>query len=105
MTNSHRVIQAGYLQGEWRFLPAWELMLRQDVIYRDKHDKDGRLFAAATGLPAHSMLARDTTLDPMLRAESHHVDGTGWLPGPDNPVFLSREQRWNMWLLQAAYRF
>jgi hypothetical protein len=33
------------------------------------------------------------------------VNGTGWLPGPDNPVFLSREQYWNMWLLQAAYRF
>ena len=59
------------------------------------------------------MFARDTTLglrwdttpNLMLRAEFHHVDGTGWLPGPDNPVFFSREQRWNMWLLQAAYRF
>ncbi|MBI3431598.1 MAG: hypothetical protein HY018_05230 [Hydrogenophilales bacterium] len=113
LPNSHRVIQAAYLQGEWRFLPAWELMLRHDIFYRDKHDKSGRQFAAATGLPAHSMFARDTTLglrwdttpNLMLRAEFHHVDGTGWLPGPDNPVFLSREQRWNMWLLQAAYRF
>jgi hypothetical protein len=41
----------------------------------------------------------------MLRAEYHNVNGTGWLPGPDNPVFGSREQRWNMWLFQAAYRF
>jgi len=113
LPDSHRVIQAAYLQGEWRFLPDWELMLRHDIFYRDKHDKSGRQFAAATGLPAHSMFARDTTLglrwdttpNLMLRAEFHHVDGTGWLPGPDNPVFLSREQRWNMWLLQAAYRF
>jgi len=113
LPDSHRVIQAGYLQGEWRFLPAWELMLRHDIFYRDKHDKSGRQFAAATGLPAHSMFARDTTLglrwdttpNLMLRAEFHHVDGTGWLPGPDNPNFFSREQRWNMWLLQAAYRF
>lgn len=113
LPDTHRVIQAAYLQGEWRFQPAWELMLRHDIFYRDKHDKSGHQFAAATGLPAHSMFARDTTLglrwdttpNLMLRAEFHHVDGTAWLPGPDNPVFFSREQRWNMWLLQAAYRF
>ncbi len=113
LPNNHRLIQSGYLQGEWRFLPAWEAMLRHDIFYRDKHDKDGHLFAAATGLPAHGMFAHDTTLglrwdatpSLMLRAEFHHVDGTGWLPGPDNPDFISREQRWNMWLLQAAYRF
>lgn len=38
----------------------------------------------------------DATPNLMLRAEFHHVDGTAWLPSPDNPVFLSREQRWNM---------
>jgi hypothetical protein len=113
LPDSHRVIQAAYLQGEWRFLPNWELMLRHDVFYRDQSDKNGHRFAAATGLPAHSMFARDSTLGLrwdatprlMLRAEYHHVEGTGWLPGPDNPVFSSREERWNMWLLQAAYRF
>ena len=115
LPDSHRVIQAAYLQGEWRFRPAWEAMLRYDVFYRDLSDKDGRRFQAATfnTQPAHSMYARDLTLglrwdatpNLMLRTEYHHVNGTGWLPGPDNPVFLSREQRWNMWLFQAAYRF
>jgi TonB dependent receptor len=108
-----RNVQAFYLQGEWRFRPAWELMLRHEHFYRDKHDRNGSQFEAATGLPAHTMFARDWALglrwdatpSLMLRAEYHHVDGTGWLPGPDNPAFLSREQRWNMWLLQAAYRF
>lgn len=108
-----RTIQSYYLQGEWRFQANWEVMLRHDVFYRDKNDKSGNQFQAATGLPAHSMFARDWTLglrwdttpNLMLRAEYHHVDGTAWLPGPDNPDFLSREQRWNMWLLQAAYRF
>src|SRR3569832_2514582 len=101
MTNSHRVIQAGYLQGEWRFLPAWELMLRHDVFYRDKHDKDGRLFAAATGLPAHSMFARDTTLglrwdttpNLMLRAEFHRGGGAGGRPGPGGPGGRGRGRR------------
>jgi hypothetical protein len=113
LPDSGRTVQAFYLQGEWRFQPTWELMLRHDVIYRDKHDKNGRQFQAATGLPAHSMFARDLTLglrwdvtpNLMLRTEYHHVNGTGWLPGPDNPDLLDREQHWNMWLFQAAYRF
>jgi len=109
----HGVLQAYYLQGEWRFHPAWELMLRHDVLYRRKYNKSGSEFAAVTGLPAHTQFALDWTLglrwdastNLMLRAEYHHVDGTGWLPGPDNPNYFSREQKWNMWLLQAAYRF
>ena len=113
LPGNSRTVQAFYLQGEWRFHPAWELMLRHDLFYRDKDDKSGRQFQAATGLPSHNMFARDSTLglrwdatpSLMLRAEYHHVNGTGWLPGPDNPAFFSREQRWNMWLLQAAYRF
>lgn len=108
-----RKVQAFYLQGEWRIHPSWELMLRREYFYRDKDDRNGQQFEAVTGLPAHTMFARDWALglrwdatpSLMLRAELHRVDGTGWLPGPDNPDFLSREQRWNMWLLQAAYRF
>lgn len=111
--DNSRTAQAYYLQGEWRFHPDWELMLRHDVFYRDKEDKSGNQFHALTGLPAHGMFARDWSLglrwdatpSLMLRAEVHHVDGTGWLPGPDNPDFLSRERNWNMWLLQGAYRF
>lgn len=113
LPDSARTVQAFYLQGEWRFHPSWELMLRHDLFYRDKNDRNGRRFQAATGLPAHNMFARDWTLglrwdatpNLMLRAEYHYVNGTGWLPGPDNPAFFSREQYWNMWLFQAAYRF
>jgi hypothetical protein len=109
----HAVLQAYYLQAEWRFHPAWELMLRHDVLYRRKYNKSGTEFQAATGLPAHTQYALDWTLglrwdvspSLILRAEYHHVDGTGWLPGPDNPSYFSREAQWNMWLLQAAYRF
>lgn len=113
LPNNVRTAQGYYLQGEWRFDPAWELMLRRGVIHRDKHDKSGRQFQSITGLPAHTMYSHDWVLglrwdvspSLMLRAEHHHVNGTGLLPGPDNPNFFSREQRWNMWLLQAAYRF
>ncbi len=113
LPNNVRTAQGLYLQGEWRFAPAWEVMLRHELIYRDKTDKSGRRFQAATGLPAHTMYMRDwvmglrwdVTPSLMLRTEYHHLNGTGLLPGPDNPNFFSREQRWNMWLLQAAYRF
>lgn len=113
LPDTSRVAQTYYFQGEWRFHPAWELMLRYESLYRNKDDKSGQQFQAATGLPAHSMFTKDWALGLrwdvtpswMLRAEYHHVDGTGWLPGLDNPSFAAREQRWNMWLLQAAYRF
>jgi hypothetical protein len=113
LPNTSRDIQAYYLQGEWRFHPAWELMLRYETLYRNKDDKTGLQFQTATGLPAHSMFAKDWAVglrwdvSPswMLRTEYHHVDGTGWLPGLDNPSFATREQYWNMVLFQAAYRF
>ncbi|WP_310446809.1 hypothetical protein [Thiobacillus sp.] len=102
-----------YVQGEWRFHPEWEVVLRNEVNYRDKTDKTGRKLQAATGLPAHAMysddwvigLRWDVTPNFMLRAEYHHVDGTSWVPGLDNPDIFATEQRWNMGLLQAAYRF
>jgi hypothetical protein len=39
-----------------------------------------------------------------LSAEYHDVDGTAWLPRLDNPA-AQMQQRWQMFLLQAAYRF
>ena len=102
-----------YVQGEWRFHPERELVLRNEVNYRDKHDKSGQKLQAATGLPTHLMFSNDwvvglrwdATPNLMLRAEYHHVNGTSWLPGLDNPNIFATEQRWNMGLLQAAYRF
>jgi hypothetical protein len=113
MPDGTRYSSAYYLQGEWRFHPEWELVVRNDINYRDKNDKTGQKFQAATGLPAHLLytndwvvgLRWDATPNLMLRAEYHHVNGTSWLPGPDNPDYYATEQRWNMGLLQAAYRF
>lgn len=100
-------VETFYAQAEWRIAPAWELLLRHDVFYRSRSDRSGRAFEAATGLPAHGLYAHDTTLgvrwdatpSVMLRAEYHRVNGTGWLPGPDNPNPLARERDWDMWLL------
>ena len=79
-----------YIQGTYRFSPAWEALIRYDVLYGDKNDKDGTKFAAMDGLrrPAYSRFAKDLTvglnwnINPQfsLRAEYHRVNGTGSLP-------------------------
>ena len=102
-----------YLQTTYRFAPRWQGVMRYDVLYADKHDPDGQSFAIATGRPAHSRFAKDWTIGVrydvtqsfMISAELHHVNGTGWLSPQDNLNSLATTQRWNMLLLQAAYRF
>ncbi|MGH8503069.1 MAG: hypothetical protein ACREVE_11480 [Gammaproteobacteria bacterium] len=102
-----------YLQGTYRFSPRWEALLRYDVLFTDRDDRDGEGFAGATGRPAHNRFAKDLTvglgwnITPsfLLRAEYHNVDGTGWLPIRDNPDLAATEEHWDMFLLQGSYRF
>lgn len=90
-----------YLQGEWRFASEWEAMLRYDRQYSDldrRDDSTKRARDLTVGV------RWDATPNLMLRAEYHHIDGTGWLPAAEN-VLTNAEPRWDMWLLQAAWRF
>lgn len=105
--------ESGYIQGSLRIRPGWTLLLRYDVLYTDKDDKDGEKYSAATGAPAFTRFAKDATLgvswevipSVLLRAEYHHVDGTAWLPSFDNPVQSDLKENWNMFSLLASYRF
>lgn len=102
-----------YVQGTYRFTTKWSALARYDVTYRDKNDKDGQIYRAATGVPAYSRFAKDLTAglsyelsnNWLLRGEFHHVDGTAWLPYSDNLNPATTSRHWNMWLFQAAYRF
>lgn len=102
-----------YLQGTYRFTQKWEGVLRYDVLYSDKSDPDGSLFAATTGRPAHNRYAKDWAvglrwnITPafMLRAEYHRINGTGWLPLLDNPDLTTTEQNWDLFAILASYRF
>lgn len=102
-----------YLQGTYRLAEKWELLLRYDVLYLNRDDRDGTRYAAASGAPAYGQFAKDWTVglryDPtpswMLRAELHAVNGTAWLPHEDNPIPAATRARWNMLLFQAAYKF
>ena len=102
-----------YLQGSYRLAPRWEALLRYDAYYADNHDRDGKGFAAATGMPGFTRFAKDWTaglrfdVTPqfMLRAEVHRVDGTGFLAVQDNPSVQALRRYWDNFMLQASFRF
>lgn len=106
-------LEGYYFQGEYRFRPNWNVLLRYDALYLDKADRNGKRFAENTGLPAHRVFGTDWTLGlrwdinsyAMIRAEVHRVDGSVWVPLQDNPDPSRIEQRWNMFSLQATLRF
>jgi hypothetical protein len=109
--DSHTTGQSGYIQTAYRLDNQWQVLLRYDVLYTDRDDRDGTDYAAATGLPAHSRFAKDWTVglrwkpsaDWMISAEFHHVDGTAWLAAQDNPQPTQR--RWNLFATQVSFRF
>lgn len=102
-----------YFQGVYRFSPKWEGILRYDVLFTDRKDRDGKEFADRTGRPSHSRFARDMTVGLrwnvtpsfMLRGEYHRVNGTAWLSTLDNPSNVDTSQHWNLFAIQASYRF
>ncbi len=115
--NPDNTVEAYYLQATWRFMPRWQAYVRRDVIYFDKDDRDGAQFHASLPPPlrvlhpTYSRYAKDNTLgvriDPSpswsLFLEYHDVDGTAWLSPQDNPTGTTRD--WDLFLIQAAYRF
>ncbi|MDP1558798.1 MAG: porin [Nitrosomonas sp.] len=102
-----------YFQGAYRFTPKWEGILRYDVLFTDRKDRDGSRFATASGAPAHRRFAKDITaglrwnVTPafMLRTEYHRVNGTAWLSTLDNPNPADTSQHWDLFAVQASYRF
>jgi hypothetical protein len=103
-----------YFQGEYRFTPKWEGIVRYDAYYANRNDRDGSEFARLTGAPAHGRFAKDImvglrwniTPQFMLRAEYHHVNGTGWLSRLDNPPGEGPlDKDWDLYAIQASFRF
>ncbi len=103
-----------YLQGIYRFLPGWEAVLRYDLLFTNRKDRNGKKFAAARGYPAYSQYARDLTVglrwnitpSIMLSTEYHRINGTAWLSPLDNPnITSSTKKNWNLFAAQISYRF
>lgn len=104
-----------YLQGVYRFYPGWEAVLRYDVLFNNRKDRSGKKFAASTGYlyPAHNQYAKDLTIGLrwnitpaiMLSTEYHRINGTAWLSPLDNPDMSHTGKNWNLFAVQASYRF
>lgn len=90
-----------------------ETVFRYDVLYTGKSDRSRKVFASRSGRPAHNKFAKDiavglrlnVTPSFILRAEYHRVNGTAWLSTLDNPNSLATSQYWNLFAVQASYRF
>lgn len=104
-----------YLQGVYRFYPNWEAVLRYDLLFTNRKDRSGKKFSASTGYlyPAHNYYAKDITvglrwnITPaiMLSTEYHRINGTAWLSPLDNPDMSHAGKNWNLFAVQASYRF
>ena len=102
-----------YAQLEYRLTPEVSLLLRRDVLYIDIDDRDGLKTQALFGRPPHTQYGKDWTVGVgwqvdhnwLLRAEWHHIKGTSWLAMQDNPDDNLREENWDLFALQATYRF
>ncbi|WP_293267138.1 hypothetical protein [Neptunomonas sp.] len=111
--NGKSTSESYYLQTEYRFAKDWDLLLRYDVFYLNKKDRNGSITEQRSGRPAFSQWSKDVTLGAgwqatpniSFRAEWHHVQGTAWLAVQDNLDAGSLKKDWNLYLLQAAYRF
>ncbi|HNP26455.1 MAG TPA: hypothetical protein PKM20_06925 [Nitrosomonas sp.] len=107
-----------YFQGVYRFNHKWEALIRYDVYYADRNDRDGSKYVQwrqdrnFSSPPAHSRFAKDITvglrwnITPriMARIEYHHVNGTGWLSGLDN-ASNSTVKEWDLFAAQLSFRF
>ena len=104
-----------YLQGTYRLRPDINLMLRYEEGYGDTADRDGSALEAATGglLPANARFSKiistgvrwDINRHWMVRAEYAYNNGTFILSSRENPDPGTRERYWNLFSVQAAFRF
>ncbi len=114
LADNNFVGESAYLQSVYRFRPDWDMLLRYDVLYTDQSDRQGKAFAAShPSTAAFSRYARDATIGVgwqyssalLLRAELHHIIGTAWLTGADNPLASHVEKNWDLFALLASFRF
>ena len=104
-----------YVQGTYRLRPSLNLMLRYEEGYADTADRDGSRLEAASGgyLPANLGFSKilsagirwDINQHWMVRAEYSYNNGTFTLSSRENPDLRDRERYWNLFSVQAAFRF
>lgn len=102
-----------YLQLQYRLNYNWDLLLRYDDLVLDGNDPQGKRNSQLFPKQAHNFYAKDVTLgvgwkpnpDWLFRAELHNIEGTGWAAEQDNFDSSTLSKYWNIFALQATYRF
>ena len=102
-----------YLQALYRFDQNWQAVVRYDVLYNNRDDRNGWQYQYLTGKPNYTQFARDWTFGLryylnssfLVAAEYHYVNGTAWLPIQDNLDSSGLKQKWHMFSLAAGFQF
>ena len=106
-------VTGGYLQGAYRFFPGWEGFLRYDVSYTDSKSLDGNRLSKASGLDKQNFFTKDlgaglrwdVSRHVMLRVEYHRIKGSNWITLEDNVPTSDTRKNWDLFSLQASFRF
>ena len=112
---NNQVGESYYFQTVYRLNHKWNLIGRYDVLFSDRSDRDGSIYAqklSQFNVNSFSRFAKDMmagiqyTLNRhwMGRVEYHDVDGTAWLPLQDN-LNMDKVRKWRMLNLSVSYRF
>lgn len=104
-----------YAQATYQLLPQWQLMLRYEEGFADRDDRNGRMLEQQSFgmIPASTTSARilslglrwDINTQWMLRAEYQRHNGSFILSEIENPDFSLHDKHWDLFALQAAFRF
>ncbi|WP_295430563.1 hypothetical protein [uncultured Thiodictyon sp.] len=104
-----------YVQGTWRPHPAIELLLDYQEGFADRTDRNGRAYAVAskglsTASPRFSRIFSagirwDINQHWMVRAEYQHHQGAFILSSRENPDPGQLVEHWDLFAVQAVFRF
>ncbi len=104
-----------YIQGAYRPIKNVELMARYEEGYSDRADKNGERLSRLTGgaTPPYDFFTKamtagvrwDITSHVMIRAEYQRHIGTFDLSIRENPDPTQLEKHWDLFAIQAAFRF
>lgn len=103
-----------YVQGDYRFGPAWSVFARYDATFSDVHDRDGseRPDDPVNPRPKSGGYAHDYAIGVNWRygahwgvwAEGHVINGTATVPELDNPDGVD-DSHWQLFTIMVSYRF
>ncbi|HCB14439.1 MAG TPA: hypothetical protein DEP36_12870 [Gammaproteobacteria bacterium] len=113
LSNFRTTVEGYYLQGTYRIRPNVELLLRYEEGFANRNDRDGVEFSLLRGPPPFTYFSKiwtaglrwDINREWMVRAEYQRHHGTFVLSYRENPDPSQLSEYWNLFAVQAAFRF